>query len=207
MTERRYPVTTVDLLRHGRCQGGDIFRGATDSPLTDEGWQQMSAALARHSGWQRVISSPKLRCRAFAGSFASEHKLPLQVVDDLREIDFGAWEGRTPGDIQQDDSDLLQAYYRNPNTVTPPGGESLDSACVRFSGVWNQLLARYRDEHLLMVAHGGTLRLLLANLLQAPMASSRFFAVPPASLIRLSVYHTPEGLFPQLIFHQPEPTL
>ena len=38
-------VTTVDLLRHGESEGGEIFRGSIDVPLTEMGWQQMQSAV------------------------------------------------------------------------------------------------------------------------------------------------------------------
>ena len=45
--------TLIDILRHGQCEGGEIYRGSTDVPLTDLGWQQMRNAVASHNGWDR----------------------------------------------------------------------------------------------------------------------------------------------------------
>ena len=62
-------VTTVDVLRHGQCQGGQIFRGSTDVLLTDLGWQQMEQALENYQGWEAVVASPLRRCQLFAEQY------------------------------------------------------------------------------------------------------------------------------------------
>jgi alpha-ribazole phosphatase len=199
-----YPVTTVDILRHGQCKGGEILRGTTNSSLSARGWQQMQTALKPHCGWQRVISSPLLRCRAFAEAFAREHHLPITTATDLRELDFGDWDGLNADDIERRNPTLAEAYYRNPEQITPPGGESLAAAHKRMTATLQHLLEDYQGEHLLLVVHGGTIRLLLSSLLSTPLNRSQIFAVPPGCLTRVTVCHTPEGHYPQLVFHQPE---
>ena len=192
----------VDLLRHGTCEGGDIFRGVTDSALTDAGWREMAKALAPHGGWQRVISSPLQRCRHFAAAFARERDLPFAVEPELREIHFGDWEGRDITAVWREEGAFLERYYRAPGDLAPPGGESPAAAGARLAEIWRGLLARHRGEHLLLVCHGGVIRLLLCHLLAAPLASSGFFHVPHGCLVRLRVHHMDDGDVPQLIFHQ-----
>ena len=195
--------TTLDLLRHGACEGGDILRGSTDSPLTAEGWRQMAAALERHGGWQRVLSSPLQRCRAFAEHFAIGRSLPFQIEAGLREIHFGAWEGRDITALWREEADALEHYYRFPGAVTPPGGEPLTAARDRLAATWRALLDRHGGEHLLLVLHGGAIRLLLCQLLGAPLSSYQHFGIPHGCLIRLRVYPLPDGDVPQLVFLQP----
>lgn len=202
MTTPINPTTTIDLLRHGTCEGGDIFRGITDSPLASHGWRQMAVALAPHDGWQRVISSPLQRCRQFAEGFAQDHRLPFAVLPELREIHFGRWEGRDIAAVWAEESAFLERYYREPGELAPPGGESASEASARLARVWQQLVAHYRGEHLLVVCHGGVIRLLLCHLLVAPLASSGFFHVPYGCLVRLRVHHMDEGDVPQIVFYQ-----
>lgn len=195
--------TTVDLLRHGACEGGDIFRGVTDSALTDAGWRQMADALAARAGWQRVVSSPLQRCRRFAEWFAGDRGLPLAVEPELREIHFGHWEGRDIAAVWQEDGAFLERYYRSPGDLAPPGGEAPAEAFARLGRAWNGLLARHGGEHLLLVCHGGAIRLLLCRLLGAPLASAQFFDVPHGCLTRLRIHHLEDGDVAQLVFHQP----
>ena len=66
-------VTIIDLLRHGEPEGGRMYRGGgTDHPLSDEGNLQMLDSISLYIldddsvPWQAVVSSPMLRCSAFA---------------------------------------------------------------------------------------------------------------------------------------------
>jgi len=58
--------TQIDLLRHGEPVGGRRYRGQTDDPLSEKGWQQMRAAVLDVQGWDVIYSSPLRRCAEFA---------------------------------------------------------------------------------------------------------------------------------------------
>jgi broad specificity phosphatase PhoE len=198
-------ITTIDLLRHGACEGGEIFRGSTDVVLTEQGWQQMGAALAGEAGWQRVISSPLRRCRLFAEQWASEQGLPLQVCDELREISFGDWEGRFYAEIEREQGELLQAFWAEPLKVTPPNGEPMLRFRARVLPAINALLDAHVGEHLLLVVHGAVIRLLICEWLSMAMTAFSNIAVPYGALSRIRIYHRvgrPPWL--QLCFHRGE---
>ncbi len=195
--------TTIDLLRHGACADGEIFRGVTDSPLSATGWRQMDDALAPHRGWQRVISSPLQRCRRFAEGFATRHGLSLTLMPDLREIHFGRWEGRSIATVWREEACFLERYYRGEEDLAAPGGESPSSASARLHRAWGTLLHRHCGQHLLLVCHGGTIRLLLCRLLGVPLSANHCFAVPYGCLTRLRVHHLDGEDAVQLIFHHP----
>ena len=59
-------TTLIDLVRHGEPVGGIRYRGQMDDPLSHTGWQEMRKAIGRETPWDAIISSPLLRCRAFA---------------------------------------------------------------------------------------------------------------------------------------------
>jgi broad specificity phosphatase PhoE len=67
--------THIDLLRHGEVLGGSCYRGITDDPLTNKGWQQMQAKLDCNKHWDVIISSPLSRCHHFAKLLSSELQL------------------------------------------------------------------------------------------------------------------------------------
>jgi len=198
-------VTTIDLLRHGECQGGEIYRGITDVLLTDRGWQQMESSL--HSDvahaetpWDRIVSSPLQRCRLFSEAKAQELGIPLHSHDGFREMDFGDWEGRTLEEVNRVDAEAVSNFYRDPATVSPPNGESMQMVQGRLLSAWQQVLNEHRGEHLLLVQHGGTIRILLAELLQMPLAAVTRLEIHYASLSRVQVYETDEEPFPKLVF-------
>lgn len=188
-------ITTIDLLRHGACEGGEIFRGSTDVPLTETGWQQMREALVDEGGWQRIFSSPLQRCRLFSEQLALTRALPLQVLDDLRELHFGDWEGRRITDIEREESETLQNFWRDPMQVTPPNGESMADCRARVLGAAENIINSCVGEHVLIVAHGAVIRLLLGEWLQMSMTAFSNIAVPYAGFSRIRIYYR-EGFEP-----------
>jgi len=193
------PVTTVDLLRHGRCKGGEIYRGRTDVPLHEDGWRQMEAAIADLDAWQRVVTSPLSRCADFARRCAEQLDLPLQVEPALQEMDFGDWEGRQLQEVWRGDPQLVSRYYDDPGSVTPPGAEPASEARLRVARVWDALLAQCAGEKMLLISHGGVIRLLLSHLLELPLSSIARLHIPYASITRVQVHHRDSGDFPVLL--------
>lgn len=153
----------LDMLRHGETVSGGGFRGRLDDELTDAGWQQMRQAVVNAGPWDRIVSSPLRRCAAFAAELAQQHDLPMTLEPDLRELDFGEWEGRSAADLMVDQSEALGRFWEDPYSFTPPGGEPLDDFESRVLRAMERLTDRYVDERVLLVTHGGVMRLLLAE--------------------------------------------
>lgn len=152
----------IDLLRHGACAGGSIFRGSSDVPLTDEGWEQMSRGLEALAGsWGRVITSPLQRCQKFATRLGGERALPVVTTAGIGEIGFGEWEGQPVDKIWAEQKALCEAWLREPDKFSPPGGEPYLSFRARVLQTINELAERYPGESLLLVTHGGVIKLLL----------------------------------------------
>ncbi len=195
-------VTTIDLLRHGECEGGNIYRGSIDVALSANGEQQMQNALARwqQTRWQRIITSPLRRCHEFAQRQSAALKIPLCVQPAFRELHFGDWEGRVIDEVKQQEPDAVKAFYADPATVAPPNGESMLELQARMLPAWHQVLADHAGEHLLLIQHGVTIRVLLSWVLGLPLAESTRLDIPYASLSRVAIYHTPTELFPRLLF-------
>ena len=182
-------VTTIDLLRHGACQGGEIYRGRTDVPLSDEGWQQMEKALQTSTyRWQRIVTSPLLRCRTFAEHCAAQFNLPVSIEPSMMEMDFGDWEGRLLQDVWREEPELVSGFYDDPGAVTPPGGEPAVNAQRRIALGWDGLMEQYIGERFLLVCHGGVIRLLLSHLLELPLSSIARLHVPYASMSTVQVH-------------------
>jgi broad specificity phosphatase PhoE len=177
----------VDLLRHGEAQGGARFRGGHDDPLSAEGWDQMTRATAVNPGWTRVLSSPSLRCSAFAHRLAERFNLPLSIMPRLRERGFGAWDGLAGHQIPAEE---LTRFWDDPVGYTPPGGEPFEVFRERVSAAWGQVCDE-DEPFTLAVAHGGVIRVVLAEVLRMPHEASLLIEVPPACLSRLRVPEAP----------------
>ena len=155
--------TLIDLMRHGEPQGGRRYRGnRIDDPLSDTGWRQMREAAGAGAAWDVVISSPMRRCREFAHTLSQN----VEIIDELKEIGFGDWEGRTRSRIQADNPAEYEAFYRDPENATPPGAEPLRDFMRRVGDAYDALLERHRGRHLLVVSHAGVMRAIIGHVLR-----------------------------------------
>lgn len=177
--------TLIDLIRHGEPEGGRMFRGVTDHPLSERGWAQMRLATAGEAGWEAVITSPLIRCTEFAEALADARGLSLERLPGLREMDFGAWDGRTASDILANGPGDLSAFWADPERAQAPEGEALADFRERVVTAWEHLLERYSGRHVLVVGHGGAIRITLAHVLGMPLANLFRMEVPYAGRTRI----------------------
>ncbi|NIB39974.1 histidine phosphatase family protein [Pseudomaricurvus alkylphenolicus] len=190
-----YSFTGFDLLRHGECTDGSIFRGHTDSALSPQGWQQMVTAVdsARQhpafESWDVIVSSPLQRCQTFAQHLAEKLALPLDIETDLQEIFFGHWEGRNIVDIEQQDPTTLALFWRTPDKVTIPGAESLQDFHTRIEQCFARLQQQFRHRQCLLITHGGVIRSLLGSALGMPLSHLPRLAVAHAGFSQLRIHH------------------
>ncbi|MCB1876318.1 MAG: alpha-ribazole phosphatase family protein [Chromatiales bacterium] len=190
--------TTIDLIRHGQPVGGRRYRGQIDDPLSDLGWQQMRAAVGDHCPWNRIISSPLSRCRAFAGELAERHSLPLQLEDRIKEVGFGGWEGQTGAQLESADPGVLTRFYHDPIGHRPEGAEPLEDFFGRVNQALDEVLEAHRGEHVLLVTHAGVIRAVLTRVMQAPLSAMYRLHVETASITRIRM----DGKRPlTLLFH------
>src|SRR5260370_30202084 len=122
------PTTTV-LLRHGdtHLSPEHRFSGLRDLPLSANGTRQAQAAarrLATGAPIDAVVSSPLQRAVATAAIAARQLGLTAVIDDDLRETDFGDWDGFPLAEIQERWPGAAAAWRRVPRQA-PPGGDSL----------------------------------------------------------------------------------
>ena len=178
-------TTTLDLLRHGEPVGGRKYRGQIDDPLSEKGWMQMHAAVGETAPWTRIVSSPLLRCRAFAETLAGRHGLPLAFDDRLKEVGFGEWEGKSAAEIEADAPGTLARFKADPVNACPVGAEPLADFHARVAAALDDLLAQYAGQHVLLVGHAGVMRMALAWALQIPLAHAYRIEVATTSLTRL----------------------
>lgn len=183
-------------MRHGEPLGGTRFRGWLDDPLNETGWTQMRAAVGDGCHWDAVVTSPLKRCAEFAEELAGRHSLPLEIDERFKEMGFGQWEGKIPAEVAAVDAARLENFWRDPVAFPPPEGESLAAVQARVAEGWQDLLARHSGRRVLLVCHGGVIRLVLAQVLGIPLSNLFRLHVPFASLSRVRV----EGDFSELVF-------
>jgi alpha-ribazole phosphatase len=177
----------IGLLRHGEVAGGNCFRGHTDDPLTAKGLEQMYSAITDCDSWDCIISSPLMRCAKFAKLYAQQYSLPLTIDDRLHELNFGTWEGRTAAELMAEDQDALTRFWNDPEKHPPPDGETLSCFQARILEAWSHILATYSEQRVLVVTHGGVIRVLLCHVLARPLAKLQEFEIKHGGLYSLQV--------------------
>ncbi len=175
----------ISLLRHGEVEGAPAFRGRTDAPLSEAGWRQMEQAVAGRR-WARIWTSPLARCLAFAERLAERLDAPLHLEERLAELDFGDWEGLTAAEVMARDSGALGRFWEDPARHPPPGGEDLASFEARVMAAWAEIRAQ-EPGPVLVVTHGGVIRLLRCRLEGRPLGELLRLEVPHAGLREFEV--------------------
>ncbi|CAL9643735.1 Bifunctional protein [Streptomyces sp. enrichment culture] len=182
-------VTTLVLLRHGETPLTPERRlsgsGGSDPGLSPAGHRQARAAadaLARRGDIEAVVTSPMRRCRQTAQAVAARLGLSVQVEPDLREADFGAWEGLTFAEVRARHPQDLSAWLASPEAPPSGGGEPMHQVARRSAAVRDALLARYAGTSVLIVSHVGPIRTLIRLALQAPPHTLFRMDVAAASL-------------------------
>ncbi len=195
-------TTIFDLIRHGEPQGGPMFRGSQDDPLSETGWQQMRSAIDQHESWDLILTSPLLRCQEFARELAEQKGLPITIENRFRELHFGEWEGRTSAQIMENSPEALNRFFANPVSNPPPGGERFEDFGVRIREAWTHWQQEAAGKHVLLVCHGGVIGRLLADVMSIPLEKSfSAIKVPYACRSRIRVDDTRHGVMSCLESH------
>ncbi|HZC69688.1 MAG TPA: bifunctional RNase H/acid phosphatase [Jatrophihabitans sp.] len=158
------------LVRHGTTEHSveKRFSGRNALPLDELGRSQAAALATRSYGdVAAVVSSPLPRAAQTAEAIASPLGLPVEVIDDLAETDFGAWEGMTFAQIRASDPEALNAWLASPEQA-PPGGESFDAVGRRVRRAREKILAAHPESTTVVVSHVTPIKLLIRFALDAP---------------------------------------
>ena len=148
----------ITLIRHGKTIGNLERRyiGATNVPLCPEGAAEAERAR-KDETLTEVFVSPLLRARETARILFPNAK--QRVVEDLREMDFGDFEGRTADEMADDPA--YRAWVDGNCRGACPNGESTDSFRARVEAAFSETL-RSLDSDALFVVHGGVIMAVMA---------------------------------------------
>lgn len=160
------------LIRHGQTQwniDGKI-QGTTDVPLNDTGlWQArlLAGAMVKHPV-AALFSSPLKRAYQTAEVVALAQSLPVYPVEELKEVDFGLWEGLTWEEIDRQYHEDFVKWDGSPADHTPTGGESRENCRSRCKAAVERILAEADEAggDAAIVAHGGILVFVVDYLLR-----------------------------------------
>ena len=155
----------IHLIRHGLTDGNlkQQYIGKTDLPLAAAGVAELNRLKEEieFPKVEKVYSSPMLRCRQTA-NILYPHK-ELCIVDNMREIDFGTFEGKTANELESNPAYMDWAAGK---ISAAPNGEDNTEFAKRLALGLNEIvrdMMKEGIEHSAVIMHGGAIMMLLAS--------------------------------------------
>ena len=182
-------MTTLWLVRHGPTH---------EKAMT--GWRDVPADLSDRAALDRlsaylpdagvVVSSDLSRAIATADAVAGERsRLPHDP--DLREIDFGAWDGLHHTQVSARDPVLSRRFWEEPGALSAPEGESWDDVTRRVGAAIDRIVAHHRPAHLIVVAHMGAIMSQIPRATRETAVQSMAHRIDPLGVTDMTL--TPAG--------------
>lgn len=170
----------LHLLRHGAPEVPGRMIGRIDMPSSAAG---IAACMARAQGVtvDRIVTSDLRRAQAAGAAIAQARGTDMIVDPRWRELDFGAWDGLSPAEI---DGEALGRFWADPDGHAPPGGERWSALVARVGAACDAL----PDGATLVVTHGGAMRAALAALCGFDHRQAFAFDLPYAALLSLRLW-------------------
>lgn len=182
-------MITLYAVRHGETDYNRESRvqGLADSHLTDFGRKQ-AAALAEHFKDTEITSlytSPLSRASDTANAIAKAAGIEdITAIDEFKELDCGIFQDMLISEIKEKCWDDWMHFLGNP-AVAPENGESMNQLAVRVSSALGMIIENAgEDDTIVIVAHAGVVRMILAQLMNVPVGAAVNFGLSNASIAR-----------------------
>lgn len=180
------------LVRHGntKLNSARIFVGHTDVELSVTGSRQVEKLRDRLSVEKIdvIYSSDLKRAYMSAETIASQHKMEVIACQELREFNYGKIDGSTFDEICRFHPKLAKQCAEWSLQLKFPGGESVDQLRQRVSSFLNRLHQYTPEQTVLIVAHGGLMRIMICLLLDMDLRHWRQISIDLASLSIVFTY-------------------
>lgn len=171
----------IFIVRHGQTSGNSALKyfGITDTELNEEGIIQaglISKRLERENIY-RIYSSSLKRAFKTAEMIAKPHRISVELKEDLREINFGNWEGLGFQEIQKSYPWKFSEWQNNIMGFTMPQGESILELKRRVETAFNEILNSAGENNVVIVTHGGPIRIILSKILSPNALETTFWKI------------------------------
>jgi broad specificity phosphatase PhoE len=180
---------TLLFIRHAETDLAGRFCGHSDPPVNENGLRQIEELIERlgTETIDAIYASDLSRSLTTADAIGRAFALSPIKVPQLREIDFGEWEGLSWQEIESRDRVYAYRWSEAYPNLPAPGGELFDAFQSRVLSVVKHLLATTSVRCAAVVTHAGVMRVVLHSLcgLEKQEAWERtkaycgFFRYPP----------------------------
>jgi len=175
------------LLRHGATSLNGLYAGSTDISLSAEGRRQLNGVgrILQSADIEKIFCSPMKRCKETLSLLHLD--VSHELNEELREIDFGRWEGLSFAEISKSDPGLIDLWRTTGDSFCFPDGECIKTFNSRVKKFSLRLLAA-GEKRILIIAHGGTIRHLLTLFLGLGPEQSGIFTIQPGCFSTIALH-------------------
>lgn len=168
-------MTEIIIIRHGETEWNQTgrFQGHSDVPLSKTGRAQ-AEALGQNLAIDYVdaiYASDLTRAIETAAPLAARFGLTVTPDPLLRELNFGAWEGRSFSDVNAENPNAMKQFYNDPEYADIPDSEPFPDFQKRVAVRVREIAELHRGKRIVIVSHGASIRILLADILAMPIRS------------------------------------
>lgn len=185
-------MTELILVRHGQTVWNETrrYQGQTDIPLSEEGLKQTYKLRERLAAEKidAFYASDLKRAYETARIIAEPHKKKVILEKDLREINFGEWEGLVYEEIMTKYESIATKFYQNPSQVCIPGGEPCESLLGRCHKLIKTIIVKHPKQRVLIASHGGTIRAIILAAMKWDLSCFWRLRLDNTAISRLELY-------------------
>ena len=159
-------MNEVLFIRHAETDMAGTFCGHSNPSVNASGWRQIAELVStlQVQPLDAIFSSDLHRAITTAEALANAFGAPLNARPNLREINFGDWEGLTWTQIERSDPAYAQRWIDEYPHLPAPNGERFEAFQARVIGEMNRLHAYSGLKRIAVVTHAGVLRVVLRAL-------------------------------------------
>ncbi|PEJ56185.1 hypothetical protein CN692_18605 [Bacillus sp. AFS002410] len=196
----------VILIRHTESIGNKqkVYAGKTDFDLTETGLLQMKkvvtqlAKMIDSTSNYTLYSSPLRRCTALSEEIELFTGATKKIESRLHETNFGVFEGKSYADLLKEMPEIVEKWNEDLLNFQIPNGESLKQCAERVNVFVREMTAI--NEDIIVVTHGGIMKLLLLNFLHLDLNQFWKFYTGNGCIIEIE-YNDGFGFLKNIIQH------
>lgn len=147
----------IYITRHGETDWNveGRMQGAKNSNLTDRG--KLDAIKLGYSlnnvEIDYIYTSPLTRAYDTASLIKGDRDIPIETYEDLKEMNFGVWEGMHSNDVIREYGEEYNRFWNEPHLYTPNGGETFEELIKRVDNLLTDIISKNKGEIILLVTH------------------------------------------------------
>lgn len=195
-------MTTVYIVRHAEAEGNKnkTFQGRTDCNVTEKGYRQLDALAEKFKDIKidKLYSSPLIRTVETAKAVNKYHNLPINIDENVIEIDGGVFEGQKWDEVPKMYPEAHNLWVNEPHNFKVEASESMKDVYNRMKKAITSIASKNKDKTVAVVSHGCSIRNFLCYANKMPL--DQIITLGWADNTSISKIEFDDELEPKVIF-------